>query len=216
MLNGHDVLVKGERLITQGLRRDLMETSAAAFAMSSQASKRDEQLAANKDLQAQFPKLAPVKGNELFLTVGCSRTTAYLRALQCGAVENVGGSHTQPGHAVHDCIHSGWRWLMLSDILEASFPALPLLYSSALNNNNAVHVASTEVECLATLSRFLRLGKTLSQAVEGCKEGEPSCKPYLDSIAYFAKSYTGGADMPLVDFLVSFSAFAFMRRRGYI
>ena len=49
MINGHDMVAKGERLLAQGLRKDLLECSAVAFAMSSSASERDSQVLANKN-----------------------------------------------------------------------------------------------------------------------------------------------------------------------
>ena len=103
------------------------------------------------------------------------------------------------------CLTQGWTWLILADTLEEQFPGLPLLYSSVLNSNNSVCVASTEIECLATISNCLKLGKTVAEASAATMQGEPACKEYMETVAFFAQKYTGGEQMPLVDFLVSFS-----------
>ena len=44
MLNGHDVLAKGEKLMSQGFRQDLLESSSVVFGLSSQVAKRQEQI----------------------------------------------------------------------------------------------------------------------------------------------------------------------------
>ena len=208
MINGHDMVAKGERLLAQGLRKDLLECSAVvAFAMSSSASERDSQVLANKTLSEQFNTIMqPPTGKELFLTVGCSHTTMFLKNL--GKIDGLTNTNysLQAGHPLHDCIQHGWQWLILSDVLERELPGLPLLYSSVLNNTNAVHVASTEMECLATLSKFFKMNRSLEEAINATKQREPVCKSYLNSIAHFAQRYCGGTEMPMVDFLVAFSA----------
>ena len=61
-----------------------------------------------------------------------------------------------------------------------------------------------EMECLATIAQYVKLGKTLEQA-ELTKLGEPACKEYLETIAHFARLFAGGDQMPLVEFLSTFS-----------
>ena len=57
MLTGHDVVAKGLRVMAQGLRKDLLETSAVAFAMSSDVGTRKKQLAANATPANQFQSI---------------------------------------------------------------------------------------------------------------------------------------------------------------
>ena len=197
MLNGHDVLAKGEKLMSQGFRQDLLESSSVAFGLSSKVAKRQEQVEANRVLVEQFPQvLAPVQGDELYLTVGASHSTSFLKAKAMCGVSN---------ESLKGILENGWKWLILSECLEENFPTLPLLYSAALNSSNSAQVAATELECLATISKYIQLGKTLEAAVAQTAMGEPQCKDYLDEIAHFAKLYTGGEQMPLATFLVAFS-----------
>ena len=199
MLNGHDVLAKGEKLMSQGLRQDLLESSSVAFGISSKVAKREQQLKANVLLVQQFPNaLAPVQGDELYLSVGASHSTSFLKSKKVGGVPNGNDSLKQ-------ILDVGWKWLILAPCLEEAFPTLPLLYSAALNSSNSAQVAATELECLATMSKYIQLGKTLEAAVAETAIGEPQCKSYLDVIAHFAKLYTGGEQMPLASFLVAFS-----------
>ncbi|CAE7576580.1 unnamed protein product [Symbiodinium sp. CCMP2592] len=205
MMNSFDMVTKGETMMSQGLRIDLLETSAVAFCMSSNAVKRDKQLAANRKCCSQAKGVMPeVVGDELFLTVGSSHSTCYLKSMKQGLVKNA-SSFMNKGQPVERCLSQGWTWLILADTLEDQFPSLPLLYSSVLNSNNSVCVASTEIECLATISNCLKLGKTVAEATAATMQGEPACKEYLETVAFFAQKYTGGDEMPLVDFLVSFS-----------
>ena len=199
MLNGHDVMAKGEKLMTQGLRQDLLESSSVAFGLSSLMNKREEQLTANRLLVEQFPSvLAPVQGDELCLSVGSSHSTSFLKA------KKIGG-HSGGTEVLKQILEVGWKWLVLSPSLEENFPTLPLLYSAALNSSNSAQVAATELECLTTISKYIQLGKALEAAVAETAIGEPQCKDYLDVIAHFAKLYTGGEKMPLASFLVAFS-----------
>ena len=205
MMNSFDMTTKGETMMSQGLRIDLLETSAVAFCMSSNAVKREKQLAANRKCCSQAKGVMPeVVGDELFLTVGASHSTCYLKSMKQGLVKNA-SSFMKKGQPVEKCLTQGWTWLILADTLEEQFPGLPLLYSSVLNSNNSVCVASTEIECLATISNCLKLGKTVAEASAATMQGEPACKEYMETVAFFAQKYTGGEQMPLVDFLVSFS-----------
>ena len=205
MMNSFDMTTKGETMMSQGQRIDLLETSAVAFCMSSNAVKREKQLAANRKCCSQAKGVMPeVVGDELFLTVGASHSTCYLKSMKQGLVKNA-SSFMKKGQPVEKCLTQGWTWLILADTLEEQFPSLPLLYSSVLNSNNSVCVASTEIECLATISNCLKLGKTVAEASAATMQGEPACKEYMETVAFFAQKYTGGEQMPLVDFLVSFS-----------
>lgn len=56
------------------------------------------------------------------------------------------------------------------------------------------------MECLATIAQYVKLGKTLKQATELTKLGEPA-----ETIAHFARLFAGGDQMPLVEFLSTFS-----------
>ena len=188
MLNGHDVKAKGSQIMEQGLRLDLLEASCCAFELSKLPRIRKEQFDANTQLsKAQEGFLAPVQGNELYLSVGGSHTTAYLKAIAHGVVSLEENYMKQQGHPVQRAIDMGWKWLVLSSLLEEEFPSLPLLYSSSLNSSNSAHVAAGE------------------------KLGEPACKEYLDTISHFASLFAGGEQMPLVEFLLGFSNLVFKK-----
>lgn len=146
MLNGHDVQAKGENLMSQGIRQDLLESSSVAFSLSSNVDKRNEQIQANISLTQQFPDvLAKVQGDELVLSVGASHSTSFLKAKKLAGV---------PSHdSLCQILSNGWKWLILASCLEDAFPTLPLLYSAALNSSNSAQVAATELECLATISK---------------------------------------------------------------
>jgi len=206
MLNGHDVKAKGSQIMEQGFRLDLLEASCCAFELSKLPEVRKEQFDANIQLsKTQEGFLAPVQGNELYLSVGGSHTTAYLKAIAHGVVSLEENYMKQQNHPVQRAIDIGWKWLVLSSLLEEEFPSLPLFYSSSLNSSNSAHVAAGEMECLATIAQYVKLGKSLEQATELTKLGEPACKEYLDTISHFARLFAGGDQMPLVEFLSSFS-----------
>ena len=95
----------------------------------------------------QFPQvLAPVQGDELYLTVGASHSTSFLTTKAMCGVSN---------ESLNSILENGWKWLILSECLEENFPMLPLLYSAALNSSNSAQVAATELECLATIIKYI-------------------------------------------------------------
>ncbi|CAJ1432339.1 unnamed protein product [Effrenium voratum] len=205
LMNGHDMLAKGLSMMEQGVRVDLLESSAVCFALSRDLQKRQEQIDANSTLSDQFPGVMPrITGEERFLTVA-SHSTAFLKAVMQGLHAGSTDATKTVGHPVHRCCTEGWTWLVLSDLLEEAFPTLPLLYASALNASNTAQVESTEVEILATLSKHMQMGKTVEEAIAATKQGSPSCSDYIDVIAVFAKRFTGGQGMPLAQFLQAFS-----------
>ena len=76
---------KGSQIMEQGLRLDLLEASCCAFELSKLPEVRKEQFDASTQLsKSQEGFLAPVQGNELYLSVGGSHTTAYLKAIALG------------------------------------------------------------------------------------------------------------------------------------
>ena len=205
MLNGHDVLAKGELLNKQGVRLDLLEASSVAFSMSKHPEKRKSQVDANKSLASHHPDLlAPPSGAERYLSVGSSHSTAYMRALLSGIIAE--STVTKQEGPAKTCLHTGWRWLILEDILEEEFPSLPMVLASGLNSSNQVLVNQSEIEVLLTIGRYVSLhGMTVQQAKQRCLEAEPACRDYIDVLAHFVARYGGGIGFPLVEFLGDFS-----------
>ncbi|CAE7253374.1 unnamed protein product [Symbiodinium sp. CCMP2592] len=205
MINGHDVVAKGELLTKQGVRLDLLEASSVAFTLSKHPDKRNAQVAANQALASSNPDLlAPPSGGERYLSVGSSHSTAYMRALLAGIIPE--STVTKQEGPAKTCLHTGWRWLILEDLLEEEFPSLPMMIASGLNSSNQVLVNQSEVEVLMTMGRYVSLhGMTVQQAKMRCLETEPACKDYIDVLAHFAARYGGGIGFPLLEFLGHFS-----------
>eukprot|EP00439_Symbiodinium_sp_Y106_P047634 s5235_g6.t1 len=204
MLNGHDVVQKGEVLMKQGVRLDLLEASSVAFCLSKQEDKRKAQINANTILASHHPDLlAPPSGAERYLSVGSSHSTAYMRAMLSGIVPESPLSKKEG--PLKACLQTGWKWLILEDMLEEEFPSLPLLLASGLNSTNQVQVNQGEVEVLMTIGRYVSVhGMSVHQAKEKCLEAEPACKEYIDVLANFAARYGGGDGFPLLEFLGAF------------
>lgn len=81
-VNAHDAHTKGHKILTHGW--DMSEVSkATAFEISPMGSTRDAQITFNKNLVARSDGLLPrVLGNERFLSVACSHTVHFLKAVK--------------------------------------------------------------------------------------------------------------------------------------
>ena len=76
----------------------------------------------------------------------------------------------QQGHPPLTLAGSGWCCL---PCWKKSFHPL---YSSSLNSSNSARVAAGEMECLATIAQYVKLGKTLKPATELTNLGEPAAR----------------------------------------
>ena len=141
-----------------------------------------------------------------FLSLSCSHTTAFLRAIERGCHNPVGDKlDITKSDPCRDLIQNGWQWLVLSSQVEEAWPVLPGIFQCALNSSNAIAKAANELEVAATLAQFFQGGMTLNQALAKAKDGAIACQDSLDSIAYFVQHYAGGETCPLIAFLQRFS-----------
>eukprot|EP00435_Cladocopium_sp_Y103_P036891 s4034_g9.t1 len=128
-----------------------------------------------------------------YLSLSCSHTTAFLRALQHGCQgpaedQKVEAPKSDP---CWDLIQNGWEWLVLSPLVEQEWPILPGIFQSALNSSNAIAKAANELEVAATLAQFFQGGMTLAQALARARDGAMACQESLEHIGHFVQHFAG-------------------------
>ena len=167
-------------------------------------------MALNKSLVDQScGLLAPLSGKERFMSVGTSQTCAFFRAVQanCKQPESCSGEITiQAGEPLADILDNGWSWLVISGMVEQTWPDLPRFYQMALNAHVTSLKQMSEVEAAAQIALGITNGLSLREAMDEVKSADPLCKASLDAIGYYASHFGGGDGMPLIQFLSAFSS----------
>lgn len=212
MLGVEDVHLKGFRLLSVGLKKELLQGSVA-FEVSQDPVKRQEQFQANKSLVKQsMGLLAPVSSKERFLTVGTSHTAAFFKAIQAGCYDAAKADAAKAdlqAPVLQDILENGWEWLVLSSQVEQQFPDLPRFYSLALNAHISGLKQMTEVEAAAQIALGVSNGLSLKAAIEEIRAADPQCKASLDAIGFYCSHFGGGDGMPLINFLSKMSTWTF-------
>ena len=216
MLSAMDCWNKGLKMWSVGVKQELL-TGSMAFELALDPGARKKQLEANEKLvEGSGGLLAAINGQERFLSVSSSHSTAWLKAVGAGC----GGPDGMPlklkqgdsnGDVVQALLKDGWSWTILSSAVELEWPKLPCLLQMALNSTNANNKQVSEIECAAQLAQGVLHGSALETAFDNLKACSPSCKNSLDAIATYVSKFGGGDKMELVMFLLKFSSLAVQR-----
>ena len=221
MLGYHDVHVKGDHMLTAGCRLDKI-SDADAFELSRSAATRDLQISKNKKLvQGAAGCLAPVRGEETVLSVGCGHTAAFCRATNAGCKTPVKQLGLACGHLSLDTIladkanktshpfrsmcEKGWEWFVIDSDVELAYPELPSLWQSALNASHSVQGQPLEMETASFVAERL-VHTSVEEAKMAAAAGSPNCLSYLDAIVHLVINHGGGPpDFAIIRYLDSFS-----------
>jgi hypothetical protein len=139
--------------------------------------KKKEQIAFNEALVNNASEmLAPVNGQEKFLSVSCGHTAAFCKAANHGCktfqeqlAEN--GKLSVQALASRDAtfgkmLTRGWGWTIVSWQVEAQFPELPHLAQQALNASHNVAAMVSELETASTLAEYAALFQSAGKPVD--------------------------------------------------
>ena len=208
LLNSNDVWSKGLRMLGIGVQPSMLQSGAVCFELSNVKEKRDAQIAANVALvENSNNSLAPVNGQERFLTVATSHTAAF-----CKAVDH--GCKPEPNGSSIDCkIHSGlqelcsqgWPYFVLKAEVEEQWPTLPAFIQVSMNASNASFKQVNEIEAASLMATFIGHGLSVADSLQRVQQADPICKNSLDTIAYYVSRYGGGQGQALILFLSQFS-----------
>ncbi|CAJ1419983.1 unnamed protein product [Effrenium voratum] len=181
-------------MIAVGFKRSILDGTTICCQLATQEEKRGAQLAANQELVSNSNgHLAPLTGQEGFLTLSASHTIAFLRCLQYG-IEGPEGTHAIVQKDKDP--HAG----------EEAMPHLPSFIELAMNSTNAIMKQANELEVALQLATAFDQGLTMQQAIGKVSQASTSCQRSIPSIAMFVQKFGGGSPgFPFLHFLNGFS-----------
>ncbi|CAJ1442235.1 unnamed protein product [Effrenium voratum] len=192
-----------------GFKRSILDGTTICCQLATQEEKRGAQLAANQELVSNSNgHLAPLTGQEGFLTLSASHTIAFLRCLQHG-IEGPEGTHAivqKDKDPTQETIQKGWTWCVISAQVEEAMPHLPSFIELAMNSTNAIMKQANELEVALQLATAFDQGLTMQQAIGKVSQASTSCQRSIPSIAMFVQKFGGGLlGFPFLHFLNGFS-----------
>lgn len=217
MLSPLNVHKKGFVIRSIGADRKQL-TSALCVELAPSGPTRVSNLQANLALiQKANGLLAPLNGEELYLTLGCSHTVAFCKVAPLGGPTPEKGLQDDNGKLDYGklikqpeykaMIEDGWDWDVIPWDVDQMFPRFAKVVQKALNGSNS---ASTEIGELDTAVNFADLQVDLAGvadweklALQNVKGMCMSCAPYSEVILEFVKLYGGGPGAPHISFMDS-------------
>ena len=217
MINPLMVHEKGADILSIGADRKQLST-AIAVELAPFGPSRSSHIAANKKLVYNSNKLlAPVSGQELYLSLGCSHTVAFCKVAPLG--EKTPAATLQDAHGLLDLsklvkqsefklmIEKGWSWTIIPWDVDELFPEFSKAVQKALNGSNSI---SAEIGELDTMVQLAELAQDLKgtpgweiKAVNHVCLSKQSCSAYARVLLDFVKEYGGGPGAPFISFLDS-------------
>ena len=190
--------------------------NAVCIELAPSGKQRDEQIAANKKLIARSSDmLAPVNGEERYITVGCGHMTAFCKVAAVGGKTpqkdiaddegRIDVNKLKKNKQYKEMIDDGWDWTAVPHSVDLLFPEFAKVAQRALNVSNHVSQTTGELETCVLLADIAQdmCGESnwKSAAVESVRAMGIPCAEYASVILEFVCTYGGGADAPQVRFM---------------
>lgn len=220
-VNAYNAHAVGSKILKVGA--DLKELGkATCFEMSPNANVRDEQVAFNRALvESSQGLLAPLTNQERYVSVSCSHTTQFCRAVNAGCktphqhlADSEGKLMKQlflNDRCFASMLTSGWTWQVVAWQVAEVLPFIPDLAEKALNASNNINAGASELEVAARIANEVKYNKSIglpvnwTGAIQRAGQDNPACLSYIDTICSFVKLYGGGDDSAMLSFLENFS-----------
>ena len=140
-----------------------------------------------------------------YLSLGCSHTVAFMRAVHHGCKDPNGQlPHIPKSDPIWEAIHDGWWWHVISSQVEDAIPKLASFVQMALNASNSIHKAINELEVACQAATIFQQTQSLDQAMITISQGDLQCRSSLKAIGHYVTMYAGGHGFPLLKFLANF------------
>ena len=218
-LSHHNAHKNGLKIYTVGADLDLLKQSCCQEMHPAGSSKHEEQVQCNKKLvEGSNKMLAPVTGEERYLSLGTGHTTAFCRAVIAGcptpykdirdANGNLNAAMLKASNQnLSKMLTDGWTWFVVPWWLEDEVPEWPHLAQKALNVHHSVVSSANEVEVAASIAQEIAYqGSNVnwSDALAATAASEPPCIDYINTVGKYVKTFGGGVDAPIISFLAGF------------
>ena len=209
MVNAYNAHKKGHDILEAGVKPDLLPPNSLAVEVALDSKIKETQFKLNRKMVADSNGLlAPIRGDERFLTLANSHFVQWARAMDNGC-KGPDGSLLIVSPDMKPLLQSGWQWRIISSEAEKMWPQLPAFAAMAMNSHNTNQITSNELECMMQLAGLYQAGMKIDEAIFAVEHSSPSCKKYLKDVAYFCKMYSGGEGFPLLQCLDHFCNLAF-------
>ena len=217
MLNSLQVHKKAAVIASIGADRKQLAT-AVCVEIAPHGPTRVSNIEANKLLVSRSAGLlAPVNGEELYLSLGCGHIVAFCKAAPLAgptpeetiADDNgnidVGLLNKQSEFRL--MLEEGWEWQVLPWEVDTLFPRFSKITQKALNGSNS---AATEIGELDTMTQIADLLHSLADrpqaeadamTLKSIRSSCMSCASYAKPLLDFVRLYGGGEGTPLIVFL---------------
>lgn len=218
-LSHHNAHKNGLKIYNVGADLDLLKQACCQEMHPAGSSKHEEQVLGNKKLvDASNRMLAPVTGEERFVSLGTGHTTAFCRAANAGCptpYKDIRDSNGNLNAAMlkasnqnlSKMLTDGWTWFVVPWWLEDEVPEWPHLAQKALNVHHSVVSSANEVEVAASIAQEISYQGdkvSWSDAIAATAASEPPCKDYIDTVGKYVKTFGGGDNAPIISFLAGF------------
>ena len=218
MLSVHNAHANAATIVKVGADRSQL-SNAVCIELATEGHAREINIQKNKTLVARAKgKLAPVTGEEKYLSVGCGHTAAFVKLAKVGGptpeasladdkgMIDVGKLKRNP--EFNAMIEKGWSWKVVPAIVDHEFPNFAGIAQKALNVNNHVAQKTSELEMALSMTELvsdptINEGEAdwKSMVIEHMQDrGIPSGE-YADIILEFALQYGGGKDGSEIKFM---------------
>ena len=215
MLNAKNVHKKGA--VIKSIGADLTQmSSAVCVEIAPSGPTRASNLEANKALISKSKGLlAPMTGEEEYLSLGCGHTVAFCKVAPLGGKtfeKTLQDEHGRLDLSILEkqpqfkkMINEGWAWDVIPWDVDMEYPKFAKVVQRALNGSNS---AASEIGELDTAVHLADLQEEFGdkngwekEALQEVNQSCQSCSAYSSTILDFVKTYGGGPGAPHITFM---------------
>lgn len=180
---------------------------ATCVEMSPLGDERAKQVAFNSALvQHAQGLLAPVTGEERYLTLSCGHTAAFCRAAvsscrtseQCLADERgtVSTHLLLKDDVLKAMIERGWKWTVISWQAAEAIPEICRVAQAALNSFQSVATLASELEVASSMAQLLGKGLAWQEVLDQLSPSCPHLQQTLEAIGTYVRLFGDSGTMP--------------------
>ena len=218
MLSPHNAHRNATRLYLSKAADKKQLVNAVCFELAASGKTRELHLQANERLISRSNEyLAPMTGDERYVTVGCGHTVAFCKVAAINGktpsvdLQDSAGNIDPHKIAQHEVfgsmVNDGWDWLVINSKVDEDHPTFAKVAQKALNVSNHVASEMSELETAKILADnaadrgLTSLDNWKTLALENVRALSVPCAAYAQHILEFVQYFAGGENAPLVTFL---------------